>query len=122
MQDPIPPALAFATDDPVALAREIFRLGFAGSGPPGRVAVDDKRWHGAMDFESIANAARTNASIYWTPAQGLLLFERVGLVHVGLPAAPIDMAHFRDCLGKLPFKWMSASSLSSVWGPGGQPH
>ncbi len=122
MRDPIPPALAFSSEDPVALAREIFASGIAGSGRPSSVSVDGEEWKGATDFESIANAAPERASIYWTPAQGLLSFKRGGLVRVGLPDTRIDMATFRDSLQGLSFKWMSAGSISSVWGPGGQPH
>jgi hypothetical protein len=122
MQSPLPPSFCFTCADARASLRVLHGRFATDRGVPGEIYVDDAPWRDAPDLETMLGSAQRVLNLRWASNGGGLGYDARGLVRCHWPDAKFSIAEFRTLLQHLPFRWMSAATMSSVWGPGGQPH
>jgi hypothetical protein len=120
MKDPWPPRFSATSADPRDTIRRLNALGVFPREAPEFASVDDEPFE-PYDFEKAAARAVRRMKVMWPQGQGTLGFDRKGLARFGLARAYAAAGPLRGVLEAIPFRWLSAASLSSQWGPGGEP-
>ncbi|MEJ2454126.1 MAG: hypothetical protein P8103_08225 [Candidatus Thiodiazotropha sp.] len=120
MQTPFRPDFCFSSEDAAVTASHLLELEVAGRWPPKYVDLDGRRV-AETDPAQLLQRCNRQLMLDWAPEGGIIDYAKDDKVRLGWPEEYLSIAALRDLLQQIPFRWMSASTISSQWGPEGQP-
>jgi len=120
MHEPFRPDFCFTSGDAAATFAHLSAVEAAGRGPARHALLDGVEVE-ERDPARLAQRCRREISLDWTPEGGILNYAENGKVRLGWPDVQLPISELRDLLQATPFLWMSSATVSSRWGPEGQP-